>query len=1325
MPMRIITNWLKVCQFALLLISFSANAQLASYSFTTAGATGQNGPTQGQVNTAYALTPLNGLVTATGGIQSWTVPVTGSYVITAAGAQGGSSFYSSGGAGAVVTTQVSLTAGQVLNIVVGQSGQTNGNSNFFYAGGSGGGGTYVYTGAIGGGLITAAGGGGGGLSSNFSVVASNQSNGNFTTNGDSILDDGGNLAIGGINGNGGGFSNYASGFSGGPGAGWISDYNPTYGGSNPSMGGTRFTGGTPTDGGMPGGFGGGGASGENINFNSYVWAGGGGGYSGGAAGHNSGGSDGEVGGGGGSYTSGPVVAHYSYNNADGYVNITSYDITCSFSGTSFCVGTTFSLSYATTGTFVAGNTFTAQLSDASGNFATPVNIGSLTSTVSGTISATIPLNANGGSGYRIRVIANNPADTGANNGSDITINTLPSISAYDGIEGPVCPNTSVTLNGFGGVSYVWSGGITDGVSFIIDSTTNYKVTGTDGNGCKDTSSIVVDVYTPPTVGFQISPTGFICADSVVTLNGTGASTYQWNNGVTDGVPFIPPATATYTVTGTDQNGCTGTDSTLIVVHNNPIANVGTNVAQCGGFVPIDAGNPDSLVYHYLWSDNETTKVINASTSGDYSVTVTTRYGCHATSQKNVYIKPAPIVNLGNDTTQCGGVISLNAGNPGDIYNWSTGETTQTITVSTSNAYSVTVTDPNSNCSGSASINVTINSIPVVNLGPDVNQCGGNVVLDAGNQGSSYVWSNLSNNETTTVSSSGIYSVTVFSEICSASGSVAVSINPVPVVNLGPNIRQCGGKVTLDAGNNNYSYLWSASSDSNIITVDSTATYYVTVTDQNSLCTATDSVQVTIDTLPVVNLGPDTTQCGGSITLFAGNPGSVYLWSNGSSADTLSVTSSGIYRVTVTNGNGCTGTGSIFVVINPIPVVSLSLPANVCSTLPPFALTGGLPLGGIYYEADTVISTFSPNQQGVGPHEITYVYSNIYGCSDSDSASIFVRPQPSITTTPLPYLCTTSSEVNLNQYFTPSGGFYSGVGVSSNFFYPNLAPAGMDTIVDVYTDNFGCKDTSAYPLNIHAPVHVSITSSVADFTICQGQSITFTSTGATDYQFYVNGVSQGAPSPDSTFTTTTLTNHSEVFVIGSNPCSVDTSEPIVIDVITPPVVFAGNDTTITLGQTVQLHGVATGTGSLVYQWTPGNGLNFVNVSNPTYSGSDSITFSFKATDTYGCADSASVSVYVYVPDNVQLPNVITPNGDGLNDTWKLNPKIDLDGSHLVIFDRWGQVVYEVDNYANNWGGTYKSTGQLLPDGTYYYVLKVPVQHNHVYEGPINIISGSTK
>jgi len=102
----------------------------------------------------------------------------------------------------------------------------------------------------------------------------------------------------------------------------------------------------------------------------------------------------------------------------------------------------------------------------------------------------------------------------------------------------------------------------------------------------------------------------------------------------------------------------------------------------------------------------------------------------------------------------------------------------------------------------------------------------------------------------------------------------------------------------------------------------------------------------------------------------------------------------------------------------------------------------------------------------------------------------------------------------------------------------------------------------------------------------------------------------------------------------------------------------------------------------------------------------------------------VTIDVYIPNAIVLPNVITPNGDGKNDVWKINPKLDLTGSNLVIFDRWGEKVYEAENYASNWGGTYRNTGKLLPDGTYYYVFKVPSENNHVYTGAISIISGSS-
>lgn len=173
---------------AFLAFATSLGAYAQTYSFTVCGATGKNGPSQVSVNSSYALgSTLNGSVTViNNGIQQWTVPVTGLYRIAVAGASSGASALSGGGSGIAIQSDISLVAGQVLNVVVGQSGQSNASKSQFFTGGSGGGGN----------LLLAAGAGGGGLSSLTNVVASNISNGNFNMNGYTITDAGNNIAAG-------------------------------------------------------------------------------------------------------------------------------------------------------------------------------------------------------------------------------------------------------------------------------------------------------------------------------------------------------------------------------------------------------------------------------------------------------------------------------------------------------------------------------------------------------------------------------------------------------------------------------------------------------------------------------------------------------------------------------------------------------------------------------------------------------------------------------------------------------------------------------------------------------------------------------------------------------------------------------------------------------------------------------------------------------------------------------------------------------------------------------------------------------------------------
>ncbi|MDQ3049217.1 MAG: hypothetical protein M3R27_16850, partial [Bacteroidota bacterium] len=271
-----------LCLLALTLVSSSSISQTV-YTFTNAGAAGMNGPLQTAVDAAYASTTLASSVTVvSGGIQQWTVPVTGIYTIEGYGAQGGNapSNNLTGGNGAYLKGTFTLTAGTVLNVVVGQIGADAGS------GSSGGGGSFVYSGAIGGtGLLIAAGGGGGG---GHDIANGGAGSATTTPISGTGRGDGGFQGIG-LGGNGGsivgGLNDYWNSPAAG-GAGWGSDGlagNDMSDNNFWGLPGTRFTGGyhnfnSPQ---YPGGFGGGGGCGG--------WGysgGGGGGYTGGGGGNN-------------------------------------------------------------------------------------------------------------------------------------------------------------------------------------------------------------------------------------------------------------------------------------------------------------------------------------------------------------------------------------------------------------------------------------------------------------------------------------------------------------------------------------------------------------------------------------------------------------------------------------------------------------------------------------------------------------------------------------------------------------------------------------------------------------------------------------------------------------------------------------------------------------------------------------------------------------------------------------------------------------------------------------------------------------------------------
>jgi hypothetical protein len=143
------------------------------------------------------------------------------------------------------------------------------------------------------------------------------------------------------------------------------------------------------------------------------------------------------------------------------------------------------------------------------------------------------------------------------------VNTAPTVTA-NATSNSICAGDNVTLTGGGASSYTWDNTVFDGIPFSPSGTATYTVTGTDAFGCSNTAQTTVTVNALPNVTANASGDS-LCTGDLLTLTGGGASTYTWDNSVTDGTPFVPSGTQTYTVTGTDNNNCTNTASVTVVV----------------------------------------------------------------------------------------------------------------------------------------------------------------------------------------------------------------------------------------------------------------------------------------------------------------------------------------------------------------------------------------------------------------------------------------------------------------------------------------------------------------------------------------------------------------------------------------------------------------------------------------------------------------------------------------------------------------------------------------------------------------------------------------
>lgn len=372
-------------------------------------------------------------------------------------------------------------------------------------------------------------------------------------------------------------------------------------------------------------------------------------------------------------------------------------------------------------------------------------------------------------------------------------------------------------------------------------------------GC-ESGFIPVDaiVDTPPPV--DLGPDVVACAGYELDATTIGGVNYAWNTSQL--TPIITAAsTGLYIVNVTNTNGCVGVDSINVSVLPAPNVNLGPDIAGCVNSAVLDAGVQAGGFY--IWSpntNNATSQTVTVTQSGIYYVSVTNALGCVDTDSINVQLNGVD-ADLGQDIIACSAVVTLNAGNPGATYAWSTGATTQSINVSQAGTYSVTVVS--GNCVDTDVINVTFGSAPSVNLGNDQTVCD-QTVIDAGNPGATYSWSNGNNTQTMTVTQSGTYSVAVsYPGGCIATDQINITVVTSPTANFviasNPAPAVYNFNATSTTGSLPLTYLWNFGdgSTSNLQNpthgYQTAGNYTVTLIVTSPMC-GSDTTQLTLTSL---------------------------------------------------------------------------------------------------------------------------------------------------------------------------------------------------------------------------------------------------------------------------------------------------------------------------------------------------------------------------------------------------------------------------------------------------------------------------------------------
>lgn len=921
----------------------------------------------------------------------------------------------------------------------------------------------------------------------------------------------------------------------------------------------------------------------------------------------------------------------------------------------------------------------------------------------------------------------------ATTSSTVTVNQLP-IAIINPAVSTICNGASATITASGGTNYLWSdASITAAITVSPAITSSYSVTVTDANTCTATASRTVTVI--PTMNLSTAITDVACnggstgAIDLTVSSGLSPYTFLWNDAaLTEDRNNI--AAANYSVTVTDNAGCTATSSTTVSeptvlnfteTHTNVLCNGGSS-----GSIDVTA-NGGTLPYTYLWNDAVISEDRNNIPTGNYSVTVSDNHLCSASLAVNISEPTAFAIAETHVDVPCGLVnagsidITLGGATLPYTYLWNDAVITEDRTTIPVGNYSVTATDNNA-CS--ISISVTIASL----AGLVISETHTDALCNAGNSGTidvtltgnappfTYLWNDAIATEDRTNLLAGVYSVTATdANTCLITLSVTINEpSALAITEMHTNALCNGGSsgtidITTSAATAPYTYLWNDAITTEDRTSITAGNYSVTVRDLN-LCSASIAVNISEPTALTVTETHTDALCNGAssgsidITASAATPPYTYLWNDAITTEDRTTITAGNYSVVVNDFNSCSASISISV-SQPTSVIATETHTNaLCNGAGDGSInitsSGGTP--AYTYLWNDAITTEDRTNIPAGNYSV--VVNDLNTCTAT--LSIVISEPPVLTAVEMHSNASCLGYTDGVILITVSGGtspysyLWDDATIALN--RTNLA-AGIYTIT--VTDNHSC--TASTTAIITEPAGMALSSSFSNPT-CETNnfdgSISLNVTGGSlPYHFdWSNG------SVQSNLLNVAPGNY-DVTVSDANNCTIGSTFSLAY--IYDFTVQATPMATINIGESTTLSYTLSGNaGNYESVWSPPSTLSCANCVSPVSTPNVTTHYQIEVRNDVGCIATDTVTILVIPDYSIFVPNAFTPNNDGNNDVFRLFGNIKtIAYLDIQIFNRIGEKVFESQDHNFGWDGTYK--GVLQNPSVFIWQMKLAFLDGH--------------